>query len=81
MRCDIQLFAAAREAAGDAVVSVHLSDAANVAELRRELTAAVPALAPLAASLLVAVNNQYADDNVSLKDCDEVACFPPVSGG
>ncbi len=81
MKFDVQLFAAAREAAGDAVVSLNLSDTADVAELRRELTAAVPALAPLAASLLVAVNNQYANDDVSLKDCDEVACFPPVSGG
>ncbi len=81
MKCEIQLFAAAREAAGDAVVSLHLSDTADVAELRRELTTAVPALAPLAASLLVAVNNQYADDNVPLKDCDQIACFPPVSGG
>ncbi len=81
MKLDIQLFAAARDAAGDAVVPLHLSDTADVAELRRELTAAVPALAPLAASLLVAVNNQYADDNVPLKASDEVACFPPVSGG
>ena len=81
MKIDVQLFAAARDAAGDAVVSLHLSDTANVAELRRQLTSAVPALAPLAASLLVAVNNQYADDTVQLQDSDEVACFPPVSGG
>ena len=81
MKIDVQLFAAAREAAGDSVVSLYLSDTANVAELRRELTCAVPALAPLAASLLVAVNNQYADDTIQLQDSDEVACFPPVSGG
>jgi molybdopterin synthase sulfur carrier subunit len=81
MKVDIQLFAAAREAAGNAVVSLHLSDRADVAELRRKLTTAVPALVPLATSLLVAVNNQYADDSVPLKDSDEVACFPPVSGG
>jgi sulfur-carrier protein len=81
MKIDIQLFAAAREAAGEAVVSLHLSDTADVTELRRELTSAVPVLEPLAASLLVAVNNQYADDTVQLQGSDEVACFPPVSGG
>ena len=81
MKIDIQLFAAARDAAGDGVVSLHLSDTADVAELRRSLTNAVPALAPLATSLLVAVNHQYADDSIPLKDSDEVACFPPVSGG
>ncbi|MCP4175251.1 MAG: MoaD/ThiS family protein [Fuerstiella sp.] len=81
MKVDVLLFAAAREAAGNAVVSLHLSNTADVAELRARLTSTVPALAPLAASLLVAVNNQYADDNVPLKGDDEIACFPPVSGG
>lgn len=81
MKIGIQLFAAARDAAGDGVVVLQLSDTADVAELRRRLTKAVPALAPLASSLLVAVNNQYADDSVALKNSDEVACFPPVSGG
>ena len=81
MKIDIQLFAAARDAAGEGVVALQLSDTADVAELRRRLTKAVPALAPLAASLLVAVNNQYADDSVTLKNSDKVACFPPVSGG
>ncbi|MDG1895088.1 MAG: MoaD/ThiS family protein [Fuerstiella sp.] len=81
MRIDVKLFAAARDAAGDGVVSLNLTDTVDVAELRRELTKTVPALAPLADSLLVAVNNQYANDNVPLNESDEVACFPPVSGG
>ncbi|NJM26936.1 MAG: molybdopterin converting factor subunit 1 [Bacteroidia bacterium] len=39
-----------------------------------------PALSELR-SLVVAVNNQYADDHQVLKSEDEIALIPPVSGG
>ncbi|WP_338039356.1 MoaD/ThiS family protein [Maribacter litopenaei] len=32
-------------------------------------------------SLAVAVNSEYAEDDVQLKSNDEVAIIPPVSGG
>lgn len=32
-------------------------------------------------TLAVAVNSEYAQDDVPLKDNDEVAIIPPVSGG
>lgn len=32
-------------------------------------------------SLLVSVNHQMADDLTSVKDGDEIAFFPPVTGG
>ena len=31
--------------------------------------------------LRIAVNLEYTDDNVSIKKNDEIAIFPPVSGG
>jgi len=40
-----------------------------------------PALGPLASRLLIAVNNEYARDDSTITMTDEVACFPPVSGG
>jgi len=36
---------------------------------------------PFPANMLVAVNMQYADLTQEVKDGDEVAFFPPVTGG
>ncbi|MGC1242188.1 MAG: MoaD/ThiS family protein [Chryseosolibacter sp.] len=32
-------------------------------------------------SLMIAVNNAYAEDDLSIADSDEIALIPPVSGG
>jgi molybdopterin converting factor subunit 1 len=55
----------------------------DVARLRELLASRAPALAPLLTGrlLLVAVNRRYASPDTALKDGDEVALFPPVSGG
>lgn len=36
---------------------------------------------PIPENLLVAVNMEYADLDVQVRDGDEVAFFPPVTGG
>lgn len=56
------------------------SDSATVASLRQALLRDYPELAGLK-SLLIAVNNVYADDGVYLAERDEIALIPPVSGG
>jgi molybdopterin converting factor subunit 1 len=81
MTISVQLFAQARELSGSARLEVELSAGATVAELKAALVKARPALARIERSLLVAVNSQYAADAVLLSATDEVACFPPVSGG
>ena len=40
-----------------------------------------PSLGPISGSLQVAVNAEYAPRDASLRDGDEVALIPPVSGG
>jgi molybdopterin synthase sulfur carrier subunit len=52
----------------------------TVADLRGELLAMYPNLKGLK-SLLIAVNNEYAEDSVELLESDEIALIPPVSGG
>jgi molybdopterin synthase sulfur carrier subunit len=36
---------------------------------------------PIPGNALVAINQQYADFNASVKEGDEIAFFPPVTGG
>ncbi len=81
VRLSIQLFALARDKAGRSVVPLELPDGANVADLRAALAAGVPALAPLVPVLLIAVDSEYARDEVVLRPESQVAAFPPVSGG
>ena len=81
MKVTVQLFAAARDAAGRSRIELNLGAAATVSDLRSVLIQAATALEPLHDSLLVAVNNEYATDDQQLNEHDEIACFPPVSGG
>jgi len=77
----VKLFAKARDLAGRDVVELDWTDGETVADLKRRLSEQHPKLEPLVPRLLVAVNNNYATDSAILNITDEVACFPPVSGG
>jgi len=81
MNIKVRLFAAARDTAGDSVIALELADQGTVADLRRCLVEMHPKLKSMADVLLVAVNSEYAGDERVLNPSDEVACFPPVSGG
>jgi len=87
MRIEVKLFARARELAGREKVPVELGPNeinggyTTIAHLRDALIREIPGLASLAPSLLIAVGNHYANDSVSISEHDDVACFPPVSGG
>lgn len=80
-KLQILLFAQARQLVGRPTVEIPWTDGETVLKLKRELTSHYPALAPLLSKLLVAVNNQFATDDALIRVTDEVACFPPVSGG
>jgi sulfur-carrier protein len=81
MRVHIQLFARTRELAGAASLELELEEAATVGDLRRQLAAERPALAPLLAKSAIAVDQEFADDQLSLRHGAMVAVLPPVSGG
>jgi molybdopterin converting factor subunit 1 len=81
MNVHVQLFARARDLAGASSVQLQVGPEATVAALREALIASQPALTPIAGSLHVAVNGDYAADTVTIPPRAEIACFPPVSGG
>ncbi len=81
MRIDVQLFATLRDRAGTKAVSVDVPDGATVAHLLERVASAYPSLAPALPSTIVAVNQEFAFPPTPLKAGDEVALFPPVSGG
>ena len=84
MNVTVRYFALLRELMGRESEVLCWDDAEPTVErLRRHLADRVPARTALLrdGSLLVAVNREYAAGGTVLKDGDEVALFPPVSGG
>lgn len=55
-------------------------DGDTVGSLRKALKKRYPALEDIK-SLMIAVNNAYAEDVLSIEESDEIALIPPVSGG
>lgn len=74
-------FGAAREATGQAELDFTIAAGATLHTLRAMLLHRFPALSPFGASLLTAVNEAYEIGDIPLHDGDEIALFPPVSGG
>lgn len=81
IRVQVKLFATLREAAGWAEQSWELAETATVATLLDELAQAHAELDVAGRPVYAAVNQQYARRETVLQDGDEVALFPPVSGG
>lgn len=79
MKVRLLCFGMAREAIGESALSFEW-EGDDSDSLRSALLAAYPNLASLP-PWTVAVNEEYAHDNRGLKDGDEVAIIPPVSGG
>ena len=78
MKIQIKAFGMAREILGG-TTEIDF-EGITVKDLRDELHARYPDLKSLA-SIMVAVNQQYAPDDIHLSTTDEIVLIPPVSGG
>jgi molybdopterin converting factor subunit 1 len=81
VKCEIKLFAAARQFAGTDHVTLELAEGATVAHLRAALSEAQPALAALLPAALIAIDTRYAGNTDLVPAGAEIALIPPVSGG
>ena len=77
MSIQVRYFASLRERLGRAQESVDAVSVATVADLWSHVAAG----APWPSNTLVAVNHEYSHAGQPLCDGDEVAFFPPVTGG
>lgn len=81
MEIEIRLFATLKDRAGRERITLHLESPATVQTLLQAAGGAYPNLASALPSALVAVNREFAFAHTPLAAGDEVAIFPPVSGG
>ena len=81
MRVTVKLFAAYREMAGAAALPLELPEGATVGDALDALETLHPAVAATGYQPLAARNLRHASRDQVLSEGDEVAFFPPVSGG
>lgn len=79
---EVLLFGIAKDIVGKSQLQFSETDKvpSSVSELKKMISESYPEFSKLS-SLAVAVNSEYAADNVSLNRNDEIAIIPPVSGG
>jgi molybdopterin converting factor subunit 1 len=75
----VKLFGIAKDIVGSSTLKIE-QDLGTVDELLNYLKFEYPAFKDLT-SLLVAINNEYANTDAIIENDDEVAIIPPVSGG
>jgi len=86
MRVKVRLFAQLRDLAGTGDLDCDVEDAApanavRVQDVWRAVVRDHPALASFTRAMSTAVNLEYARLDSPVRDGDEVAFLPPVSGG
>jgi molybdopterin synthase catalytic subunit len=81
MKVKILFFGGARDAVGHGEVEFELTGDPTASSAFAQVLEKFPDLRRFGRSLLFAVNQEYAPADREVKDGDELAVFPPVSGG
>ena len=81
MRVTVRLFARLRDIAGSGELQREVPENADAETVWRSLAEQYPSLPDYRRVVSCAVNAEYASFTTPLRDGDEVAFLPPVSGG
>jgi molybdopterin converting factor subunit 1 len=79
MKVEVRFFARCREIVGAKRTELEIEDGMMLNELKELLIQEYPDLKKQ--KLLLSLNHTYAGPEAKLKEKDEIAVFPPVSGG
>jgi len=81
MKISVLFFGVLKDLAGRSGETVDLPAGARVCDLLVHFAHGAPRLEALLPSLAISVNREYAEMDRALREGDEVALLPPVSGG
>jgi molybdopterin converting factor subunit 1 len=81
MTIRVLFFASLADITGTRETLVDAADFADVISVFDKFTKDFPSLETYRSSVLLALNSEFARPETPVKDGDEVAFFPPVSGG
>jgi len=78
MTITVKFFASLREKVGKAEVKLTTTDSLNIEQVWQQ---ACGDILPLPEQILMSLNLEYVSKETIVQDGDEVAFFPPVTGG
>ena len=80
MEIEVLAFGIVKDIFGNSAIKMAVDEGATAGALRTAMQDKYPRLKQLA-SFMIAVDNEYADNERILKSGEEIAIIPPVSGG
>jgi molybdopterin synthase catalytic subunit len=81
MQVRLLFFATLKDIVGARQMQLEVPPGATVGDVLTHLEASYPRIKDYRPVVLTAVNEEYVDQGASVQEGDEVAIFPPVSGG
>lgn len=77
----VKLFAYCKKLVGKDEIKIELGNQTTVADVKKIILKRYPQLSSLMSPCIIAVNHTVGNESTLIKHQDEVALFPPVSGG
>jgi molybdopterin synthase sulfur carrier subunit len=81
MSIRVLFFASLADIAGTRETTMEAAEVTDVISIFNKFAKDFPALETYRSSILLALNSEFARPSSPVRDGDEVAFFPPVSGG
>ena len=81
MKITVTTFAAIKEISGFDEKEMEFPDDYSIGQVKKELLKNLKGINLFRHEILLALNEEYCDEETILKDGDCLALFPPVSGG
>ena len=81
MRVQVLFFGQLKDLTGRSSETLPLAERAKLSDVLQHYADKFPDIRKLSASLALSINREYASPDAPLRDGDEVALLPPVSGG